>query len=480
MTFVLNERGVILVLCYINLLNYADRGIIPGAPERFQHFISSSLGVDATQQNFYLGLLATVSMSSTAVFAPIFGYLEQNYRPFQLIVVGMATWVMAELVSALSYLVHSYYLLLVGRVLSGIGDASFLCNGISFINRHAPKENSTVWLSIFSASVTVGIATGYVCGAAIASTPFTWAGAFFLEAILMLPAIMMCVKFIPDELNELAGETYAYELQTSDASTTFLSGCWCVVSNLAFLLVAFGHAAYTFTLSAFSVFGPILFIVMGFIDSESGVSLAFGRIIVLSGTLGTVFGGVALDRMTRRNSVSQRERSQSAVELIFGLMCLALASGLVMMALHGSRNWFLALLALTFFFMSAIGPAETVAVMEMFPESRQPMAVASNMAIYLLFGEIPAPVLVGWLKDTLASRCDTVEIDGSLQLDPECSKDRTGIMSVLLYTWLWLGWAVLLWAWAKFELGRGKSVVAPGDYYELTEEEQIKMRRDSY
>ncbi|TMW62051.1 hypothetical protein Poli38472_009544 [Pythium oligandrum] len=455
----LNERGVIILLCYINFLNYVDRGIIPGAPERFQSFISATLGVAPTQQNVYLGLLSTVFVASTAAFSLVFGYLSQRHRPFELIAFGMAAWVAAVMVCCLAYGLNSFYLLLFGRFLSGIGEASFHCNGMPFINRHAPKESSTVWLGVFIASISVGMAAGYVYGASMASSSGTWASAFFWEALAMLPPIYICRNLIPDDLNEIPGEAYfeedeEYQANGMPKKLSFVGGCWRVFSNVAFSLVAFGHAAYTFTLGGFSVFCPVILIGMGFFDSETSVSSAFGAIIVISGTIGTVVGAMALDTMTRGNSVSKKVRSHMAVDLIFSLTCAAVVVSLLMMAFSGFKFGFLLMLAFTFFLLSAAGPAEAVAVMELFPESRQTMAVAANTVVILVLGDIPAPVVVGWLKDSWAPHCGTVETNGTVGLNPECPQDRSGMHDVLFFTVLWLVWAVVLWGGAKLVLRR--------------------------
>jgi MFS transporter, Spinster family, sphingosine-1-phosphate transporter len=503
----LGQRGVIALLCYINLINYIDRGIIPGAPESFQVFMTKTLGISPSEQNFYLGLLSSAFIAATALFSLIFGYLAISYKPFTLIAYGMSSWVIAVVLCGASYYWDSYALLLFGRVLSGVGEASFHCNAMPFINRNAPQENSTLWLGIFIASITVGMAAGYVYGSIFASSSLGWAWAFFLEALLMAPPVVACIWCIPDDLNAIPEEEEApsdltEELLTrvetpslvsvgtglarpvlvSQRSTdklepfadherepnadsgktiqkeSFLRQSWRVFKNVPFSLVAFGHAAYTFSLASFSVFAPILLIGLGFFETETSVSLVFGGVIVVAGTIGTVVGALALDRMTQGNSVSREQRCQIAVDHIFYFMIAGLACGLIMMVFTNSKFWFLLWLAVTFFFMSAIGPGETVAAMELFPVSRQALAVAANTVVILVFGDVPSPVILGWLKDTWAPRCGTIEVHGLPKLNPECHLDHGGLHGVLLFAVLWLVWAVLLWGFAKFVLRNKQSV----------------------
>ncbi|TYZ66100.1 hypothetical protein PybrP1_011614, partial [[Pythium] brassicae (nom. inval.)] len=203
----LSAQGVIVLLCTINLLNYVDRGIIPGSPQRFQDFISDTLHVDATQQSFYLGILASSFVAS-------YSYTE------------------------------SYYVLLFGRVLSGVGEASFQCNATPFIDTHAPKASRAL-------------------------------AAFFIEGALMVVLVLACLLVVPPELDVVpddrshdkrAKHSGGVEVPTNDSAAllehklaprrSFVAEWWTIFSNPTFALVVLGHAAYTFSLAALSVFSP--------------------------------------------------------------------------------------------------------------------------------------------------------------------------------------------------------------------------------
>ncbi|GLE05972.1 hypothetical protein PINS_up015183 [Pythium insidiosum] len=185
----LGKQGVIGLLCVINLFNYIDRGIIPGAPEKFQHFITKTLNVEVTKQSFYLGLLASGFIASYSICSMVFGHLAQRYRPFRMISFGMSIWVIAVVCCGLAHAMDSYYFLMFGRVLSGVGEASFQCNATPFINTHAPKRNRALWMGFYLASITVGTAMGYIYGSTIAATSLTWAGAFYIEGVIMVVLI---------------------------------------------------------------------------------------------------------------------------------------------------------------------------------------------------------------------------------------------------------------------------------------------------
>ncbi|KAG6614491.1 Major Facilitator Superfamily (MFS) [Phytophthora cinnamomi] len=152
------------------------RGIIPGAPQSFRHFITSSLGVAVTDQSVYFGLLSSAFIIGHSVLSIVFGYFALSHRPFRIIALGTSIWIVAIVICAISEHVNSYALLIVGRVLSGAGEASFQCVAPPFIDRHAPSERASLYVGIYLASVFVGEAIGFVYGSAFADSSLTWAG----------------------------------------------------------------------------------------------------------------------------------------------------------------------------------------------------------------------------------------------------------------------------------------------------------------
>ncbi|KAJ0400781.1 hypothetical protein P43SY_004876 [Pythium insidiosum] len=486
----LGKQGVIGLLCVINLFNYIDRGIIPGTPEKFQHFITKTLHVEVTKQSFYLGLLASGFIASYSICSMVFGHLAQRYRPFRMISFGMTIWVVAVICCGLAHAMDSYYFLMFGRVLSGVGEASFQCNATPFINTHAPKRNRALWMGVYLASITVGTAMGYIYGSMVASTSLTWAGAFYIEGAIMVFLIWACMYMVPDELDTVPCD---YDTVSTDSSPTnladellpaderlsvvrpsaaaitkakdaglavpessFSAGWKELFTNPTFVLIILGHAAYTFSLAALSVFSPVILIGLGMYTKETEVSTAFGGLIVLTGTIGTPIGGLLLDRITKRDAVSQEVRTYVSVKIIFVLMTIATAVALLMMAFTNSRLAFLGIMAICFLFLCALTPAEAIAVMELFPKSRHAMAVAANTLVIHLFGDVPSPIILGYFKDQWAPRCGTVELDGKAQLNPECPLDRDGLKNVLLFPVLWLLWGVFLWGAAVVVLRRSQ------------------------
>ncbi|KAG7389526.1 Protein spinster 3 [Phytophthora pseudosyringae] len=481
----IQSQGLIVLLCLINMLTYLDRGIIPGAPQSFRHFITSSLGVAVTDQSVYFGLLSSAFIIGHSVLSVVFGYFALSHRPFRIIALGTSIWIVAIVVCAISEHVNSYALLIVGRVLSGAGEASFQCVAPPFIDRHAPPERGSLYVGIYLASVFVGEAIGFVYGSAFADSSLTWAGGYYLEAILMVILVCCCSFCVPGELNgvptkdgvtmrtslvstqELPIEVRSNDLEQYMMSPVpspglvvkkepFFRAWWDVLSNFPFVLHVLGNGAYTFTLGVLNTYGPDLFVGLGLFSGETSASLAFGIIVAVGGLIGTPLGGWILDRQTKDATVAGK-RCVVAMLSIFVYVTIGEVLILIMCFLGGSKGAFLVCFAIGFLGMCALWGPQMVAILELFPESRRSLAISANAVIIHIFGDVPAPTIMGVIWDSWAPNCGAVEGgdgDGDGDLNPLCREDQGGLKKFMLLSTLWMSWAVLLWGLAAIAVKR--------------------------
>lgn len=140
--------------------------------------------------------------------------------------------------------------------------------------------------------------------------------------------------------------------------------------NVPYTLVVLGHTAYTFAFTSFSTYTPILRIALGFYDDEAGASFMFGVIVLIGGTVGTIGDALVVDRMLKGKENSRAERRRRAVDLLCCTMTVDGAAAMIMLAFTNDSTLFHMWLAVALIFMSAMGPAESIAAMESFPVSR--------------------------------------------------------------------------------------------------------------
>eukprot|EP01138_Halocafeteria_seosinensis_P015810 gb/GECG01016135.1/.p1 GENE.gb/GECG01016135.1/~~gb/GECG01016135.1/.p1 ORF type:complete len:581 (+),score=35.98 gb/GECG01016135.1/:1-1743(+) len=339
---------MVVLFTIINIINYMDRFIAPGAVTYIKRFISDELHEENVDAQF--GVLQSAFIAGYAVASVTFGHLVHKFPPFKLMSVGLLIWCVAAILSGAAPL---YSVLVVGRALSGVGEAAFQCVVPPFVDDNAPHKQRTLWLSVFYAAIPVGSAVGFGWGAAWAT--LTWRYAFYFEVPLMLPLVFLCWWFpfhrktrkqtlLTDKLpgtrrqSITAGaiddtfdavEHRRHEGHDSvhvpeenqfldpDASEEFWTEFKAVVSRPLFLLASFGYAGYAAVTAGFASFGAEVLQDMGIFSSPLQASLIFGGIVSFTGLLGAPLGGWLIDyhqkilvrRAQRREAVAGTSNS---------------------------------------------------------------------------------------------------------------------------------------------------------------------------
>ncbi|KAF0691179.1 Aste57867_17542 [Aphanomyces stellatus] len=488
---------IFVLFCMINMLNFMDRGIIPGAPTQFQYFIKETLNISVADESKYVGLLASSFIASYAGFILLFGYLSIFVKPFHLVAVGLFVWCLAVIVCGLAKPSNSFYVLLAGRIVSGIGESSFQCIAPPFIDDHAPAASRTLWLGIFFSCISVGTAVGYEYGALLANSSWGWDWAFYWEAICMCPLALTCLCGIPaaynragdhhhhdhmplptddlvdefDEVDDEIKDTRADDDDEDRASTTrssastssmapqaggsarppFFQEIASVLNNAVFVLTVFGTAAFTFSLAGLSVFGPMFLIGLGLFEKETEASMVFGGVVVLSGLVGTPLGGLFLDRACHH----QPDRRQFlALRQTFWAMTIGTTLALFAWCMLPNKFWFLFLLGLALSFLFASTSANAIVILLCVDPSRRSLAVGVNTLFLHLLGDVPSPIILGMLKDAWAPHCGSIELNGTVVLNPDCARDFQGLLMSLLFPLLWMIWSVVSYGAATYLVQR--------------------------
>ncbi|KAF0684768.1 Aste57867_23283 [Aphanomyces stellatus] len=464
-----NVTWIFVLLCCINMLNYIDRGIIPGAPIEFQAFIQQYHGVDRSGVSVYIGILVSAFIASYSIFICIFGYMSMTRRPFLLSAIGLFIWVLAIVLCGLAKPLKSFYALLIGRLLSGIGESSFHATTPPFIDEFAPAKSRTLWLGIFYCGISVGTAVGYTYGAAMAKI---WDYGFYATAILMAPMAYACWQWIPAHFDYPLAHGGVKELEGIEARNSLMGPgsinqaevqaevakevaetkesiptiVWSLLKDPIFLFSTLGVAAYSFTIAGMGAFAPAILIGYGLL-SESTASMGFGAIAVLAGLIGSPLGGWLIDRQCRGREADEVYRLYVSARQMIVFMSIGVAFALVSVAFMDNKIIFLLFLwiALTFIFMTQ--SAQTLVILYSTPKAKRGFAVGLNTLLLHAVGDVPSPVILGALKDFWAPHCGSVWNDKNEQkIDPECSKDKDGLKKVLLFAYGWLLWSVLCWA----------------------------------
>ena len=381
----------------------------------------------------------------------------------------------------------SYYFLLVFRMLSGVGEASFQCSIPPWITKKADPKSRGAWLSIFYTAIPVGTACGYAFSAAVSENAGGWEWAFFIEGVIMIPFVVFLFatshRFPMEQrykeshrslssvtngdvsnpiITQASIKQSAEITSTHELVETMKSGevpsLWMemklIISKPIFLCTTLGYAAQNAALIGLSTFGSAFIIGIGFWDTETEASSIFGVVISVAGLVGTPLGGWLIDRYDvrlKRQALenNQKEgistakapvRAAAMITTLFSILGLCL-----MFILYFIDNKALYMIDLclgcTCLFTTTTGI--NFLIMFSVPEVNRPFAIAMNSVFIHALGDVPSPVIVGYLKDMLAPACSGGD-DDSVSSSPGCRGDEEGLRLCMMLVVLWLSWCVVM------------------------------------
>lgn len=358
----------LLLLISLNLLNYIDRYILPGA----QPLIQSEFRVNDEM----MGRLTMAFFLTYMLVAPLTGWLGDRFKRKWLIVAGAILWSVATLATAW---VHDYRTLFIRHALVGIGEATFGIYAPAVLADFYPERDRNRILSFFYLVIPVGAALGYVAGGMLGSA-YGWRTPFFLCAIpgLLIAALYM---FFASEPQRGACD----HIRATADRTTVLG----LFRNPALLTATFGLAALTFAMGGISAWVPT------FLNRVTGLELGkanlmIGAITVIDGIAGTLIGGWIAQRWL--------EKDYRALYLTsFLSVVLTLPFGAL--AFFGPRSLAVpALFAAEFFLFLNTGPLNAAIVNSVSAPVRS-TAISINLFIIHCFGDTFSPQIIGAVSD---------------------------------------------------------------------------------
>lgn len=359
---------VLLLLIALNLLNYIDRYILPGA----QPLIQSEFRVNDEM----MGRLTMAFFLTYMLVAPLTGWVGDVFKRKWLIVTGAVLWSLATLATAW---VHNYRTLFIRHALVGIGEATFGIYAPTVLADFYPERERNRILSFFYLVIPVGAALGYMAGGML-GTAYGWRAPFFLSAIPGLIIALLYALFATEPERGACDHIRA----TADRSTVLG-----LIRNPAFLTATFGLAALTFAMGGISAWVPT------FLNRITGLELGranllIGAITVVDGIAGTLTGGWVAQRWLGTNH-------RALYLLSFWSVLLTLPFGAL--AFFGPHQITIpALFAAEFCLFLNTGPLNTAVVNSVSAPVRA-TAISINLFIIHCFGDTFSPQIIGMISD---------------------------------------------------------------------------------
>ncbi|XP_026480596.1 protein spinster-like isoform X2 [Ctenocephalides felis] len=377
------EWTTVLILCFINLINYMDRYTMAGILGDIQSYFS--IGDDQG------GLLQTVFVISYMVFAPLFGYLGDRYNRKIIMASGVFLW---SLTTLLGSFMNNFGFFITFRALVGVGEASYSTIAPTIISDLFAKDIRSKMLALFYFAIPVGSGLGYIAGSAMAHIGGSWHWALRVTPALGLVAVIL-IKFIQDPVRGHSEQSMDLE------PTSYTDDLKSLLKNRSFMLSTAGFTCVAFVTGALAWWGP-KFIHSGMILQPGNrdvtindVSFKFGIVAMLAGVTGVPLGSLIASRL--------RPLYPSCDPLICATGMLVAAPLLYFAAITPGYNTNLCF-ALMFFgqvSMNMNWPLVADMLLYVVIPTRRSTAEAFQILISHTFGDAGSPYLIGVISEAL-------------------------------------------------------------------------------
>lgn len=382
----------VLILCYINLLNYMDRFTVAGVLPDIEHYF----GIDDGKS----GLLQTVFICSYMFLAPVFGYLGDRYNRKIIMSVGISFWSLVTLASSFTPKEH-FWVLLLTRGLVGVGEASYSTIAPTIIADLYVKGKRTNMLSIFYFAIPVGSGLGYIVGSQVGYAAKDWHWALRVTPGLGLIAVLLLLLVVKEPKRGAVEARPEHHLH----QTSWLMDLLALSKNYSFVLSTFGFTAVAFVTGSLALWAPtFLFRAAVFTgekapcvteNCDSSDSLIFGAITCITGVLG-VASGVQVSRQLRKRT-PRADPLVCAAGLLLSAPFLYLA--IVMAQASTIATYVFIFLGETFLSMNWAIVADILLYVVV--PTRRSTAEALQIVISHLLGDAGSPYLIGVVSDSL-------------------------------------------------------------------------------
>jgi len=378
----------LLILTSLNLLDYLDRYLIAS--------LGSLVKAEMGLSDRAFGFLGTAFFLVYFLSSPIFGYLGDRYGRIRLMAGGAVLW---SLATSLTYWVVSYPTLVLARGLVGVGEASFGTLAPAYLADHLPLNRRSRALGFFYLALPVGSALAYLVGGLVGSK-WGWRPAFLLAGIpgMALAALVLRLPIFGGggQVEAQAGKPGPPAPAPSPTPPTLPApaGLWAGARDLWRLptlrRVTLGYGMITFTL------GGLAFWMPRYLETAKGLNMAqanyllFGT-VTIAGGLGILAGGFLGDRLLKYTLKAPLLVSGLGVALSIPMAALAIFAG--------SPHFYVPGLVGAIFLLFLNPGVLTAVVVSVAGPRRRAQAVALNIVVIHLVGDVPSPFLIGWVAD---------------------------------------------------------------------------------
>ena len=364
------------VLSSLNLLNYADRFVVSSLLPMLQRPVDQGgLALDDAQSGWLYSAFILVYTAA----APVFGLLADRVNRLHMLSMAVALW---SVLTAAGAWAAGFWSLLLIRSVTGLGEAAYASVAPALLaDEFAPRLRSRV-MSVFNAAIPVGAALGFIIGSTVGEH-WGWRHAFWVAGGpgLLLAALIYTLRDPPR--GSMEGHVVnAHAPPTLAALVT----TW---TNARWRRCTLGYAAQTACFGSMGYWTPLYLEKAKGIGGATGGS-TFGAIIVITGLVGTMLGGLWSDRW---------KRTCASAHLRVCSITTALAVPCIVAVVLAQQPWLVWtwIAAASLLLVMSTGPINAQLVDVLHPSERGTGMAIAILTLHLL-GDVPGVPIVGMVS----------------------------------------------------------------------------------
>jgi predicted MFS family arabinose efflux permease len=384
----LSRMGVLITRMLVYTTNQIDRQLLGILLEPIRH----EFRLTDTQLGFLSGIAFAMFYATLGI---PFALLADRTNRRNLISVALALW---SAMTAFCGLAANFAQLLIFRIGVGVGESGTLPTSQSMISDLYPREERATAMGILSIGANLGVMTAFMAGGLIGAR-WGWRTAFLIFSVLGILLAIFVRLFVREPVrspNKSAAlspgesllEAFRHMWRTTALRNLVTAGPLAALVSYAFLAWLPSYLIRQFGGTPGTV-GPLLSIVVG-----------------VGGCLGTLLGGMAADRFSRRDT--RWHVWVSAIALLIAVP--AFVAALLV------NNFWLAIgiFVLPMFLGIVYSGPNFALVQSLYPSHMRALGAAIYLFIVNLIGGGLGPLLVGTLSDHLRPQLGAQSLRWSL------------------------------------------------------------------
>lgn len=392
-----SKSQIVALLFAISLFNYIDRWSVAA--------IINDLQAPPKKGGFGLtdlegGLVTSVFIFTYMILSPIFGYFGDRAPRIPLIFCGIVAWSASGLFSSFAAF---YWQFLIFRALVGVGEASYAVLAPTLIADLYTGTERTRVLGVYTASVPLGSAMGYIYAGEVARMlEWRWAFRFTPFIGILLAVILLC--FVPEptrgDADGVARQNETRQTKAADRASGlqgFVRDAVDIWRIKSFFWSTFGAVGMTFTAGALAQWATALLqrVNCDKTDAfcEATITRTFGIVSIVAGVTGCLLGPTLSKWYSKRDP---------AGDAMVSAIMLLMATPFVFLAIHFADTrytltWFLIFIGETM--VSVTWPLLPAIQLSVVPPEQRNTANGISLTVSHILGDSISPVAVGVLAD---------------------------------------------------------------------------------